>query len=47
MAKGIIDKNKAGKGLGSGTGIAILNRSEEASFEKIFKGGEGTSYAKI
>lgn len=53
MAKSVIDKNKAGKELGSRSGIAVLNKAvreglfEKASFEKRFKGGEGTNCVEI
>lgn len=48
MAKSVMNKNKAGKELGSKSEIAILKRAireglfEKASFRKRFKGGEGT-----
>lgn len=45
----VMNKNKAGKELGSKSEIAILKRAireglfERASFGKRFKGGEGTT----
>lgn len=49
MTKNIIIKNKARKSFKSGSGIAVLNRVvskrlvKKASFDKRFKGSEGTS----